>query len=358
MAENCNRLVEPLSSVQEDTSYISFLNQRMIYEIRDKIGVSGDGSASEMEVRNLGKDSFFWFIGLYVLLMRFGAVNKDKFEPGIVDLIRHLVVSPRSLKKKPCPQRWAKLRSVLVKSVSPYALGISGVSPSEEDAGEHDDAEVLSLMSHALALPSAEKYQGNKIESMPPKAVAAVRFVLADLDAVQEQLLSLLCEKYLNDPVRVSDHVFEWLHDAEPAVETDAETASDVEVVAEEGIAIDEAWEAVGADDAEVTWRYVALLDSGTVSYDEITFSNGQELDRIFRKKKIKASIKSESIIRSVKLHQLKPQEHKNVMKKEKRGGHYWSKIKRGKMRVFVIEEGEHIYVHIDPRDKWAYNVS
>jgi hypothetical protein len=77
-------------------------------------------------------------------------------------------------------------------------------------------------------------------------------------------------------------------------------------------------------------------------------------LDRFFRKNKIPAIIKTESIAGALAYFLDMPATARQLAPKETVAGRSWTKLKRGRLRILTheTEEGELLF-HIYPRKTW-----
>ena len=215
--------------------------------------------------------------------------------------------------------------------------------------------EKLTLIAYHFAIYTPEQLGIDAKGILPEKRSSAVGSVRGLITTHAVDLYDVLCERYLDSEVDVGETMESWIESLDIG-EVENVVVPDAEQEGEEGLS-SAALAPTGNDiySVQKNWRYVSRAEAGTGSYKELNFTESPELDAFFRKEHINCSIKPESVVRAVHHFQTMPDGKRNQMTKERKGAYLWNKIKRGKMRILLIEEGGHIYAHVEPRKDWQY---
>jgi len=295
--------------------------------------------------RYVTQDPLFWYVGLYTIINNHGLVHEAEFAEGIPSLLETMFRAPRKFSRKKCHKSLLKLRTSLSKYIAPHI----GHIPMSELAGVNEiivdaetDPECLSVYSYVLARQRQETGSSWPLNN---KVKTSVQYLCSLMTPILTELLDSFCRIYSTGKDGDALTFLEF-HGLGESGKEDSQPEED-----------DSPQEALLNDfePEEILWRYVEKPENGSERYSEIKFTTASELAVFFRKKRIPISIKEESIINAVQYFRGVPDADKNTMIKEQVGSLRWNKVKRGKMRILLLEEGDQIYVNVYPRKEWEY---
>jgi hypothetical protein len=306
----------------------------------------------------------FWYIVLFQILARHGAVAGEGFVRGVPDLLHALLAHPARLRRLPVPAGLDATRTAIARRILPAVRGlpapmgdpemdVTAPVPAPEAlwrcAFRIASAQALAVSTVAGADQRTEGLRALYDEFVEPFPDAVALFLRKSHE------LGLRADAFLDAAV------LEELRGGRLPSELESiadEAGEDLAFPPDAGPWLDEAVPAEPEAPAIRTWMYVHEPGNPASSMTEITLDSDrpeEDLGAFMRREGIPTVVKPSSVLHAIDHYLNLPDDVRAVMPHEDIGTMSWPKLKRGRLRILLRIDGDRLLFHIYARRDWAY---
>jgi len=296
----------------------------------------------------IGSSVHLWRIFLVQILAETGGIIGNMLAPWVHSLIDFLVKHPLKIKKVKMPIDADKAKAVFAKLGAHY---LKGYHPDEQCMGNTDkwgqhETEPNSYL-QAVSVYFASVMTNNPVTSPD--------------NAERQNVINDLFQKIIIPNI---ESIIRWMHECATNATADGQPIQTFDELVKpfviDGSEPQQESQALEVEEIKLkTWYYVHNPEHGMTVSEPVVFSNSEELEGYFRKHRVDAVIKPESIMNALAQYKLTPQSIRAIMPQEYCGREGWHKIKRGKLRILArLDEKEQLYFHLYPRKEWEYRAA